>query len=299
MNKQQNTIVKEWQNNLWKVVAFGFMALLAVSAFLNFFEVNITPKQGEESSEEIINAVLPKAGVELPAAWNDLGEKLVEVGVIDRDKFESLYAQRGDLSEEVMRLLEMDNNGKIVISEENADIWLNLLWAFGLGNKNPILEEGPMVDPRYGGAGNFASTGGWTLSKGNTMDHYSKHRFLTLNESQQEIVEKVARNIYRPCCGNPTYFPDCNHGMAMLGLLQLMAARDVSEEEMYNVALKVNSYWFPQTYLTIAKYFENQGVKWSEVDPKLALGESFSSVAGYRRVLSEVEPVSFDGGGSC
>ena len=33
------------------------------------------------------------------------------------------------------------------------------------------------------------------------------------------MENKIAKGIYRPCCNNSTYFPDCNHGMAMLGLL--------------------------------------------------------------------------------
>ena len=40
-----------------------------------------------------------------------------------------------------------------------------------------------------------------------------------------KIVEEIAGNIYRPCCGNSTAFPDCNHGMAMLGLIELMVSQ--------------------------------------------------------------------------
>ena len=119
------------------------------------------------------------------------------------------------------------------MTQENSGTILNLLWAFGLANKNEILEKGPMMDKRYGGAENFASTGGWTLSKGDSMNHYSMHSFITLTPQQQSLVEKVSQNIYRPCCGNSTYFPDCNHGMAMLGLLELLASQGISENEMY------------------------------------------------------------------
>ena len=46
----------------------------------------------------------------------------------------------------------------------------------------------------------------------------------------------------------------------MLGLLELMASQGLSEEEMYKYALIVNSYWFPDTYLAIAKYFEKEAL---------------------------------------
>ena len=123
---------------------------------------------------------------------------------------------------------------------------LNMFWAFGLANKNPILESGPMMDPQYGGAGNFSSTGGWTLAKGDAMDHYSMHPLVTLTPEQQKIVDEVSKNIYRPCCGNSTYFPDCNHGMAMLGILELGASQGQSKQELYATAKAVNEAWFPK-----------------------------------------------------
>ena len=242
--------------------------------------------------------VLP-AEIVLPVSWGNLGKNMVDSGVIDADKFEALYAGKGGLSGEEKELLLGINNGEIRMNQENAGIILNLFWAFGLSNKNEILERGPMMDPAYGGAENFASTGGWTLARGNVMDHYSMHRFINLTPKQQEIVEQVAKNIYRPCCGNSTYFPDCNHGMAMLGLLELMAAQGASPDMMYKIALRVNSYWFPDTYLTIAKYMESKGVSWDKVDPKEMLSATYSSGLGYRKILEQVTPVEQKSGGGC
>ncbi len=125
---------------------------------------------------------------------------------------------------------------------------LNLLWAWGLANKNRILEEGPMMDPRYGGAENFASTGGWSVGKGSVMDHYSMHATMSLSAEEQKLVDKVAKNIFRPCCKNPAYFPDCNHGMAMLGYLEILASQGASEAELTRAALKANNDWFPGYY---------------------------------------------------
>lgn len=292
----------------WAIIAV-LAGLLILS---QVFDVNISKKEnfGGSNPPEALNekdeggvsleeAVFPPEGVILPVRWQDAGKKMVEAGIIDAVKFEALYKNRGGITEYQKSLLYGDSNGEIKIDSENAGFLLNLLWALGLGNKNTILEQGPMANPEYGGAGKFASTGGWTLAKGGVMDHYSRHSFVVLTKEQQELVERVSQNIYRPCCGNSTYFPDCNHGMAMLGLLELMAAQGLSEDEMYRTALVVNSYWFPDTYLTIAKYFENQGTAWKDVNPAEALGNSYSSGSGYRRVLSEVEPVKSRSGGSC
>ena len=242
--------------------------------------------------------VLPAAGVILPVRWGNLGAQLIKTGVIDQAKFEALYQQRG-LSEADKKLWLSEDNGSLLITPENYGLWLNLLWALGLASKNEILENGPMMDERYGGAGNFASTGGWTISQGDAMNHYSKHQFITLTAEEQQLVTRVSQGIFRPCCGNAVYFPDCNHGMAMLGLLELMASQGVSEQEMYQAALAVNAYWFPDTYLTIAKYLKGQGRGWQAVKPQEILGYDYSSAAGYRQILTQVEPATTQGGGGC
>jgi hypothetical protein len=219
--------------------------------------------------------------------------------VIDAVKLEEIYKGRGGLSEGDKVLLYGNSGGHLKITRANSGFILNLLWGVGLGNKSDVLEHGEMMDKQYGGAGNFASTGGWTLAKGGAMAHYSKYQFVKLTAEQAALVDKVSKNIYRPCCGNSTHFPDCNHGMAMLGFLELMAAQGVSETEMYKAALAVNSYWFPDTYVTIAKYFAKRGVAWQDIDPRVVLGSSYSSGQGYQQILKEVAPPKEAGGGGC
>jgi hypothetical protein len=286
------------------------VAIIAIFGLLFFkIDIDIQPRFGAGSLPEaggnddndlaLEKAVLPEEGIILPVSWGELGQKLVEFGVIDLEKLTAIYQRRGGLSAYEKSLVYTANNEEIKMNSENAGFVLNLLWALGLANKNKILEEGPMTDEAYGGADSFASTAGWTLAKGGVMDHYSRHHLVVLSKQQQDLVERVSKNIYRPCCGNPAYFPDCNHGMAMLGLLELLASRGLSEKEMYKIALQANSYWFPETYLTIAKYFKKRGVNWDELDPKEILGSLYSSARGYQRILGEVEPFRNRGGGSC
>lgn len=259
--------------------------------------------------EELEENVLPLDGVTIPIKWGNLGTQMIDAGVIDKDKFEEIYSKRGGFAEEQKKLLYGADNGEIKMTEANSGFLLNLFWAFGLANKNEILEKGPMVN--YDGkepassaeamekAGKFASTGGWSLAKSGAMDYYSKYPFIVLTTEQQEVVERVSKNIYRPCCGNSTYFPDCNHGMAMLGLVELMAVQGMSEEEIYKIALRVNSYWFPDTYLTIAKYLKEQGTAWKNADPKEILGSDFSSGSGFQQIREKVTPPEREGGGGC
>lgn len=274
------------------------IAVLAVMEIAGFF-VGTDGLPVARQDPALEEQVISKAGVELGVVWGDLGKRLINAGVIDERAFTELYSARGGLSVEEKQLLSGEGNGTIVMTEENSSVVLNLLWAFGLANKNSILEKGEMSDPVYGGAGGFASTGGWTLAKGDAMDHYSRHSFIVLSPKQQALVERVSKGIFRPCCDNSTHFPDCNHGMAMLGLLELMASQGVSEEEMYKAALAVNSYWFPDTYTTIAAYMQRKGVEWKDVDPKEILGSSYSSASGYARIAAKVTLPQQQGGSGC
>lgn len=259
----------------------------------------VTPSEIAQASE-LEEKVLPSEGVILPVTWGDLGQKLVSAGAIDAERLKAIYDQREAFTDEYKNLLLGQNDGKagLKMTKDNADYLLNLFWALGLASKNPILDSGEMTNPKYGGVQNFASTAGWTVAAGNPMDHYSRHLFFNLTSEQQSLVDKVSKGIYRPCCGNSTHFPDCNHGMAMLGFLELTASQDVSEQDMWAAALAVNSYWFPDTYLTIATYMKDKGVDWKDIDPEVLLGVSYSSASGYRRIAAQVAIPEQQGGGN-
>src|SRR3989338_9503116 len=291
----------------WKQISF-FLVMVIVFILLFGNDLGIIvksnssiekqPKTKKEQNSLVLEDQVLMDQVVLPIKWEDLGKQMIEVGVINQEKFESLYNERRGLNEEEKKLLFGTNNGKITINQQNAGLLLNLFWAFGLANENQILTEGPMAE--FGASGQAASTGGWTLSADLIADHYSKHAFVILTDQQQKLVEEVSQNIYRPCCNNPVYFPDCNHGMAMLCLLELLASQGASEEEMWDTALVVNSYWFPDTYLTIATYMQSKGIEWKNVNPQEILGKQFSSAQGYANIRSQVTaPSKTQSGGGC
>jgi hypothetical protein len=289
-------VVREYATPL-SIVAVGII----IGASVYTAPWRRTPESPAEAQARLQESVIPTDGVALPITWGDLGAELVEVGVVDSDKLAALYQSRGGFPPEYQKLIERNANEKIVITNWNAGYLLNLLWALGLANKNPILEDtSDMMNSNYDGAGQFASTGGWTLARGSAMDHYNMHQLITLTSEQQALVDRVSRNIYRPCCGNSTHFPDCNHGMAMLGLLELMAAQGVGEQDMYKTALAVNAYWFPETYLTIASYMQQKGIEWKDVSPKEMLSAPYSSSSGYKNISSQVTQLpQVQGGDSC
>lgn len=293
--KTLERIVKEYATPL-SITAVG--VLIALSILYGPPGQNAKPAAGSEA--DLAESVLPSEGIELPVTWGNLGAELVRIGALDPGKLRTLYETRGGFPAEYARMIEENADGRIVITNWNAGYLLNLLWALGLANANPILADASeMMNPAYGGAGNFASTGGWTLANGPAMNHYGMHALIALTADEQSFVDRVSRNIFRPCCGNSTHFPDCNHGMAMLGLLELMASEGASEQDMYKAALAVNSFWFPETYLTIATYMQQKGVAWKEVSPKEMVSAAYSSSEGYQSISSQVTklPEARRGGG--
>lgn len=253
----------------------------------------------------LFEEINPSKGYEIGIKYGNLGPKMLEIGVIDFDKFKDVYKESNPLTDEQIKILKDGSEKKIKITTENSHFLLNFFWALGLANKTRILDEGEMITYSEGQAGNFASTGGWSLGKEDSMNYYSNNSIIPLTDEQEDLVLKVSSNIYRPCCDNPTSFPDCNHGMALLGVLELMASQGASEKEMYRIAKYINAFWFPSTYYDLAKYFDaKEGKKFSEIDGKVILGKDYSSATGYmntKKWMTEKglidEPVS--NGGSC
>jgi len=196
-----------------------------------------------------------------------------------------LFQQNGEpLSTNEVEIISKGSQDNLVISRQNAHFLLNFFWALGLVNQNPILENGPIQQYSKGKIDQFASTGGWTLGRKRVTELFSSARILRLSPEQQARVEEVAKAVYRPCCDNPTDFPDCNHGMAMLGLLELMASQDASVDEMFTTAKQVNAFWFPQQTLEQAIYFKyTQNQDYPTIDARSIVSARYSSSSGFRQ----------------
>ncbi|MBI2319782.1 MAG: hypothetical protein HYU75_22980 [Betaproteobacteria bacterium] len=132
---------------------------------------------------------------------------------------------------------------------------------------------------------NYASTGGWNLGKeANGGAYFNRFSIVPLTAHQEALVVKVARHSFRPCCGNSTFFQDCNHGSALLGLLALGAAQGLSETELYREALAFNAFWFPNNYVHTALYFKAvRKIQWHDVDARRVMGADFSSASGWKK----------------
>jgi hypothetical protein len=269
-----------------------------------------TPVPGQQlpavDMAAIRQAINPPQGYTLPVSFGDIGPQLLAHGAIDYPQFVALYNKMGrPLTEQQDTILTKGSPEPVVIDSGNAHFLLNFFWAVGLVNQNSILTQGPMMRGGRDEVGTFASTGGWTLGAKSAVELYASASIISLTAEQQARLEKVASGVYRPCCDNPTHFPDCNHGMAMLGLLELMASRDVSEEAMFTAAAYINAFWFPQQTLELAAYFKaSQGLDFAQVDARQLVGRPFSSGSGFQAVHQALEAGGLlapagSGGGSC
>lgn len=234
----------------------------------------------------LMQQVNPAQGYTLPVQYGDLGPRLMEAGVINYDAFAAIYADGGTpLSQDEVVALTRGSDAAVSITAENAHFLLNFFWAVGLANKNSILTQGPMVTESGGQIDRFASTGGWGLASKPVTEIYASLDLIPLTEEQQQRVEEVAAAVYRPCCNNPTLFPDCNHGMAMLGLLELMASQGATTDQMFTAAKYVNAFWFPQQTMETAIYLEaSQNVEYVDAEARLVVGKEFSSGSGSGQV---------------
>ncbi|MBI3627677.1 MAG: hypothetical protein HY220_02970 [Candidatus Sungbacteria bacterium] len=257
---------------------------------------------GSKLFDEVTTKVLPEKGFQSKIRLGDSVVKLVENGVIDRTKFEAIYKERGGLPPELKDVLDKPSDKPILLTRTNSNYYVNLLWPVGLSNYIGSNRRSPVNGKSLF---NFASTGGWNIGKeDNGGAYFNKFKIVDLTPEQEALVVKVAENTYRPCCNNSTFFQDCNHGSALLGLLQLGAAQGLTEDELYREALAFNSFWFPQNYIETALYFKAvKNADWENVDPKVIMDKVYSSASGASLVAQKVNELGLvpqqKGGAGC
>jgi len=291
----------------WVVIGVIVAFLVGVgSGYLKWGKDETADLKQQKELTALYEQINPEDGYVLPVSYGELGPRLIESGVIDYDAFAAIYENSGTpLSDAQIKALKQGSEQQIVINTENAHFLLNYFWAVGLANKNSILTDGPIVQNSGGQVERFASTGGWTLATKPITELYASMDLIPLTAEQQRRVEEVAAAVYRPCCNNPTLFPDCNHGMAMLGLLELMASKGASMDQMFDAAKYVNAFWFPQQNLETAMYLKsNQEVDFKDADARLVTSAEFSSGSGFavmhqRLQTSGILPEAPEQGGSC
>jgi len=290
----------------WSMLKTDPIIAKALSGIVNpndnaLYNANVS-ETGNKLIDEVTAKVLPEYGFQSKIALGDSVVKLTQNNVIDRNKFLAIYQDRGGLPAELESVLDEPSQRPMLLTRQNANYYVNLMWPLGLANYMSSNRESPILGESLF---NFASTGGWNLGKEeNGGEYFNKFNIVELTPEQEALVTKIAKNTYRPCCNNSTFFQDCNHGSALLGLLQLGASQGLSEDELYREALAFNSFWFPHNYIQTALYFKAvKNVDWEDVNPKEVMGKVYSSASGAGLVAQKVNELGLvpqqQGGGSC
>lgn len=226
------------------------------------------------------------AADERPVAITGLGpllQQLIGDGVLDTLRLGTALVEAGQPLTAYQRSVLAGADRALPLAAPDVAFLLNTLWTLGLANRNPVLTRGPMVVRSQGRVGRFASTGGWRLGPEPATRVYAGREVIPLSAAQQERLESVTRRVFRPCCDNSTYFPDCNHGMAMLGLLTLLAAQGADQAALFDAARAANEVWFPVRSRHIAAYLEGHGL------PRTAqamVGPELASSSGHRNLMT-------------
>jgi hypothetical protein len=239
-----------------------------------------------ERFAQAMTSAVPVSGHHSKVVLGDAIARLVREGVIDPQKVEALYAQRGGIPAEFKEAMAGPSQRPVVINRENAGVYVNLLWPIGLANRLAANDESPIKGK---GLYRYASTGGWNLgSEANGGAYFNRFPIVELTAAQERLVLAVARHAFRPCCDNSTFYQDCNHGSALLGLLALGASQGLSEDQLYREALAFNAYWFPHKYAHTALYFKAVwNTDWRDVDPRQVLSAPLSSGSGWAANVGE------------
>ena len=234
----------------------------------------------QHSQNNLTLSLFPKRGFKTQLTLGSIMPKLVESGAINLSKVKALY--NGDLTQQELDTLTKPDYTNLIPNQSNSNFMLLILWAIGISNKNPILDNfSSSLNSSNAGVSDLASVGGWTLgTNSNAMVYFNKLQLINLTPAQQAEVQYVALHTYRPCCNNPTGFPDCNHGAALLALIELGASQGLNESQLYTLALQAQTLWFPSYYYATALASQYKNVSyWS--NSKAILDANYSSATGW------------------
>ncbi len=262
---------------------------------------------GNAINQAILYAqVTPQAGYTLPFKWGDSIRKLIQAGALNVSNLTIiLNNSHQPLTFSEKEILNGTYSGYIQFNSTNTEFIQLVLWGLGINDNNTIITKGAIINasvpyansinnnatlrqrlnqnvtPYWAASRYFASTGGYgpigKLQLG-MLD------IISLSSSEQVIADYTAENSYRPCCDNPTAFPDCNHGAAALGLIELLASQGANQGQIFSAVRYFNQYQFPQQYSEIAAYFDSQRQNYSQVNSSKVMSYSFSSLSGYYAV---------------
>jgi len=282
LQKRYNSIITRRSFALSLAASFGLYGTASAIEY-PLVPLSSKPFRFSKTVPNVIDQVTPSDGVTTRFVFGNSIQKLIAAGALDPDKFRG---SAKNLPDWVERLLKGPSNDPIVFSGQTASYLVDLLWPLGLANKASFNKNSPIATLRIA---TFASTGGWTLGHEQSGHvYFNRVEAIDMSGQQETAVLRVATTTFRPCCDNSTFFQDCNHGSALLGLLELSASQGATVEELYRLALTANSFWFPDNYARTALLLSHfYRIAWKDAAPSLVLGRKYSTLSGWEKNVNE------------
>ncbi len=243
--------------------------------------------------------VMPQRGYILPAKWGTSIRQLVADGALNVTALALILNKSGQpLTAQEQQILAGTSTVNVTVNSSDSTFMLMVLWSLGINNNNTMIGNGPIM--KFGGnPDNLASTGGYR-PLGNLQ--LGKLNIIGLTQHEQAVANYTAFYSYRPCCDNPTMMPDCNHGAAALGLIELMASQGANETTVFTALKEFNSFEFPQEYTNLAMFLKGRGVDFSSVPGYVLVSKNVSSgsvAAKIQQSLSSSQMGQTGGGSGC
>lgn len=109
-----------------------------------------------------------------------------------------------------------------------------------------------------------------------------------LSSSQRSTFDRIAGNVYHPCCDTTIDSCGCLHAVAGRGLAKKLLLEGWSEDQIYDELLLWQKLWWPKHYAGVATYLNQQGQSPFDFDSKTLLGMEFSTVRAGRTIGAEL-----------
>lgn len=240
----------------------------------------IANQSSANKTAALLSGLFPAQGFKTNVRLNNIVPELVLSGALNLSKVEQLYGK--NLTQQELGIFTKPNYTNLTLNTSNANFYLLIFWAIGISNKNQILDNfSAELNASNSTVADLASVGGWTLGTNSSgMAYFNKLQLIGLSPLQQGEMYDIAAHTYRPCCDNPTAFPDCNHGAALLALMELGASEGLNGSQLYTLALQAQTLWFPSYYATTALELHYKNVSYWNA-PQIVLDKNYSSFSGW------------------
>lgn len=126
---------------------------------------------------------------------------------------------------------------------------------------------------------------GYAQTNGRQFTEMNKE--ITLDSLSPELksrYQKLAGNIYHPCCDAPISQCGCIHALAGMGIVKFLLQEGWEDQKIQEEVFLWSRYWFPKHYVAATIYLRKQGTDPFKLKSAEWLSASLSTVKAGRKI---------------